>query len=202
MAAGAISARPASSLSPRKTVAYQGMCTTPAAISGSHLRPDRARALRGLAQPLVRRAHEDRDLAEVPVLVHELMGLGHLVEAQRPPEYGTDLPGLDQLVRPVALPGVGEVRADDPLLAHPQVADVEVEHVARGGAADHHGAERLHREDRGRERGPPDMLEHDVGLAAQHLSHRLAEAARLLEARLLLVRRLVAPAHHSREVAA
>src|SRR4051794_26913732 len=98
------------------------MCTTPAAISGSHLRPDRPRAVRCLALPLGGRADQDRDLAEVPVLVHELMGLGHLVEAQRPPEYGTDLPGHDQLVRSVALPGVGEVRADDPLLAHPQVA--------------------------------------------------------------------------------
>src|SRR3954452_21987615 len=106
MAAGAISASPASSLSPRKTVAYQGMCTTPAAISGSHLRPDRARAFRGLAQPLFGRAHEDRDLAEVPVLVHELVRLGPLVEAHRPPESGPALPGLHQLIPPVALPGV------------------------------------------------------------------------------------------------
>src|SRR3954454_757472 len=202
MAAGAISASAASSLSPRNTVAYQGMCTTPAAISGSHLRPDRARALRGLAQPLVRRAHEDRDLAEVPVLVHELMGLGHLVEAQRPPEYGTDLPGLDQLVRPVALPGVGEVRSDDPLLAHPQVADVEVQRVAGGGAADDHGAERLDRQHRGRERGPADVLEHDVRLAAQLLGDGLAEPARLLEARSLGLVVLVAAPHHPREVVA
>src|SRR3954449_12096934 len=153
MATGAISASAASSLSPRKSVAYQGICTTPAAMSGSHLRPDRARAFRGLAQPLFRRAHEDRDLAEVPVLVHELVRLGHLVEAQRPPEYGTDLPGLDQLVRPVALPGVREVRADDPLLAHPQVADVEVERVAGRGPADHDRAERLHHQHRRGEGG-------------------------------------------------
>src|SRR4051794_40606747 len=97
------------------------MCTTPAAMSGSHLRPDRARAVRCLAKALGLRADEDRDLSEVLVLVHELMGLGHLVEAQRPPEYGTDLSGLDQLVRAMAFPRVGEVRADDPLLAHPQV---------------------------------------------------------------------------------
>src|SRR3954471_2813626 len=148
MATGAISRRAASNLSPRNRVAYHGICATPAAISGSHLRPDRARAVRCLSQPLGLRAHEDRDLAEVLVLVHELMGLGDLLEAQRLPEYGTDLAGLDQLVRAVALPGVGEVRADDQLLAHPQVADVEVEHVARGRAADHHGPERLDHEHR------------------------------------------------------
>src|SRR3954469_8465935 len=152
------------------------MCTTPAAMSGSHLRPDRARAVRCLSQPLGLRAHEDRDLAEVLVLVYELMGLGDLLEAQRPPEYGTDLSGLDQLVRAVAFPGVGEVRADDALLAHPQVADVEVERVAGGRAADHDGAERLDDEHRRGERGAADMLEDDVGLAAELLRHGLAEA--------------------------
>src|SRR4051812_27862403 len=168
----------ASSRSPRKSVAYQGICTTPAAMSGSHLRPDRARALRSLALPFGGRADQDRHLAEVPVLVHELVGLRHLVEAQRPPEYGTDLPCLDQLVRAVAFPGVGEVRADDPLLAHPQVADVEVERVAGGGAADDHRAERLDDQHRGGERGPADVLEDDVRLAAELLRHGLAEAAR------------------------
>src|SRR3954470_6665068 len=115
------------------------MCTTPAAMSGSHLRPDRARAVRCLAQPLGLRAHEDRDLAEVLVLVHELMGFGDLLEAQGPPEYGTDLPGHDQLVRAVAFPRVGEVRADDPLLAHPEVTDVEIERESGRRAADHDG---------------------------------------------------------------
>src|SRR3954451_24355272 len=168
------------------------MCTTPAAMSGSHLRPDRARAVRCLSKALGLRADEDRDLAEVLVLVHELMGLGDLVEAQVPQEYGTALPCLDQLVRAVAFPGVGEVRADDPLLAHPQVADVEVERVAGGGAADDHRAERLDDQHRGGERGPADWLEDDVRLAAELLRHGLAEAARLLEAGLLLLGRLLA----------
>src|SRR4051812_37723554 len=104
------------------------------------------------------------------------MGLGDLIEAQRPPEYGTDLPGLDQLIRAMAFPGVGEVRADDPLLAHPQVADVEVERVAGRRAADHDRAERLDDEDGGGECGAPDVLEDDVGLAAELLGHGLAEA--------------------------
>src|ERR1700744_6480284 len=103
MATGAISCSAASKRSPRKSVAYHGVCTIPL-ISGSHLRPDRARAVRCLALPLRRRADEDRDLAEVPVLVHELMGLGDLLEAQGPPQYGTDLAGLDQLVRAMAFP--------------------------------------------------------------------------------------------------
>src|SRR4051812_36896796 len=178
------------------------MCTTPAAMSGSHLRPDRARAVRCLSEPLGTRSHEDRDLSEVLVLVHELMGLGALLEAQGPPEYGTDLPRLDQLVRAVAFPGVREVRSDDALLAHPEVADVEVQRVARRRAADHDRAERLDHEDARGERGAADVLEHDVGLAAELLDDRLAEAARLLEARLLLHGVLVAAAHHARELAA
>src|SRR5690349_23444788 len=135
MAAGATSASASANLTPLKRVAYHGICATPAAISGPHLRPDRARAVRCLAKALGLRADEDRDLAEVLVLVHELVCLGDLFEAECPPEYGTDLARLDQLVRAVALPGVGEVRPDDALLAHPQVADVEIERVAGGRAA-------------------------------------------------------------------
>src|SRR3954471_25082106 len=157
MATGAISRTAASNWSPRNRVAYHGICATPAAISGSYLRPDRARAVRCLAQPLGLRSHEDRDLAEVPVLVHELMCLGALDEARCPPEYGTDLPRLDQLVRAMAFPGVGEVRAEDPLLAHPQVADVEVERVAGGRAADHDAAERLDDEHARREGRAADV---------------------------------------------
>src|SRR3954469_3749055 len=169
MATGAISRTAASNWSPRNRVAYHGICATPAAISGSYLRPDRARAVRCLAQPLGLRSHEDRDLAEVLVLVHELMCLGDLVEAERPPEYGTDLARLDQLVRAMAFPGVGEVRAEDPLLGHPKVAVCEIQSVTGGRAADDHGAERLHDEHAGRERGAPDVLEDDVGLPAELL---------------------------------
>src|SRR3954466_9496471 len=167
MAAGATSASASANLSPRNRVADHGICATPAAISGPHLRPDRARAFRCLAKALGLRADEDRDLSEVLVLVHELMGVGALLEAQRPPEYGTDLPRLDQLVRAMAFPGVGEVRADDPLLAHPQVADVEIQRVAGSRAANHDRAERLHDQHGRREGGASDVLEDDVGLAAE-----------------------------------
>src|SRR3954453_22383946 len=167
MAAGATSASASANLSPRNRVAYHGICATPVAISGPHLRPDRARAVRCLAKALGLRADEDRDLAEVLVLVHELVCLGDLFEAERPPEYGTDLSRLDQLVRAMAFPGIGEVRADDALLAHPQVPDVEIQRVAGGRAADDDRPERLGHEHAGGERGAPDMLEDDVRKAAE-----------------------------------
>src|SRR3954452_5783773 len=171
MATGAISRTAASNWSPRNRVAYHGICATPAAISGSYLRPDRARAVRCLSEPLGLRAHEDRDLAEVLVLVHELVCLGDLIEAERPPEYGTDLSRLDQLVRAVALPGIGEVRAEDRLLGHHKVAEVEVERMSGRRAADDHRAERLDHEHARRERGAADVLEDDVRLAAELLRH-------------------------------
>src|SRR3954471_2451328 len=177
MATGAISRTAASNWLPLNNVAYHGICATPAAISGPHLRPDRARAVRCLAKALGLRPDQDRDLSEVLVLVHELVCLGHLIEAECPPEYGTDLPRHDQLVRAVAFPGVGEVRADDALLAHPQVADVEIERVARGRAADHDRPERLHDQHRRRECRAADVLEHDVGRAAELLRDVSAEAA-------------------------
>ena len=80
------------------------------------------------------------------------------------------------------------MRADDLLLPHPEVADVEVEVVAGGGGADHHLAERLHDEDRRREGRLSDVLEHDVRVVAENLAHGATEAPHLLEARLLLVR--------------
>src|SRR3954449_8836656 len=162
MAAGATSASASANLSPRNRVAYHGICATPAAISGPHLRPDRPRAFRCLTQALGLRADEDRDLSQVLVLVHELVCLGDLIEAECPPEYGTNLPRLDQLVRAMAFPGVGEVRADDALLAHPQVADVAIQRVAGSGPADDDGPERLDDQHRCRKGGTADVLEHDV----------------------------------------
>src|SRR5215207_9957682 len=133
-----MSASAASSLSPRKPVAYQGMWTTPA-TSGPDLGPDRRRLGRRRPAPalaLGAGADEDGDLAEVLILVHQLVGLRDLVEAHRTPEHRADEPRVDQAVGQVALPSVGEVRADDLLLAHPQVAHVEVQVIARGRAAD------------------------------------------------------------------
>src|SRR3954466_4562643 len=170
--------------------------------SRSNLRVDRARALLGLALALLACADEDRDLAEVLVLAHELVRLTDAVEAHRAPQHRADLTTLDQLVGLVALVRVGEMRPDDLLLAHPQIADVEVEVVARGAGADHDLAERLDHEHRCREGGLADGLEHDVGLVAQDLLDPLLEGARDLEALLLLVGSLLAGAHHALELAA
>ena len=95
------------------------------------LRSDRAQPLGRLALALGRRADQDRDLAEVLVLAHELVRLG---DARRSPSSAT-APGGSCPPRSArwraCLLRVREVRAEDLLLAHPQVADVEVEVVAR-----------------------------------------------------------------------
>src|SRR5215213_2733784 len=172
--------------------------------SRSDLSADRARPLLGLALLLVGRADQDRDLAEVLVLVEELVRIRDAVEPHDPPEHRLDLALRHQLVGPHALVGVCEVRPDDLLLAHPQVADVEVERVARGRAADHHLSERLDDEDRGRERRLADVLEDDVRRVAEDPLDPLRELARDLEARLLrlaITEVLLVP-HHPRELAA
>src|SRR3954454_3662430 len=191
----------ASSLSPRNTVAYQGTCTTPA-MGSAHLRVDRSGALGGLAQALLLGADEDGDLASVLVVLHQLVGLRDAIEAQGTPQHRSDGARLDELVCLQALVGIGEVRAQDLLLLHPQVAHVEVQVEARGAGADDDLAERLDGEHRRGERGRADVLEDDVGGAAEDLLDRLAEPARLLEARLLLFGRLAALAHHPAELAA
>ena len=121
------------------------------------------------------RADEDRDLAEVLVVTQELMSLADLLEAHRLPQHRADLRFLDQLVCLRRLPGVGEVRPQDLLLAHPQVADVEVELVPGRSAADHHFAEWLDHQDGGRERRLADVLEDHVRRAAEDLLDLLAE---------------------------
>src|SRR3954451_10290615 len=197
-----MSSSAAVSLSPRKTVAYQGTWTIPPAMGSAHLRVDGSGAVGGLAQALLLGADQDGDLARVLVVLHQLVGLGDAIEAQGTPQNGSDGARLDELVRLQALVRVGEVRADDLLLLHPQVADVEVEVEARRAGADDDLAERLDGQHRGREGGRADVLEDDVGRVAQDLLDGLAEAPRLLEARLLLLGRLAAAAHHPRVLAA
>jgi len=125
--------------------------------------------------------HADRHLALVLIVGHALVGVGGLLEVEALVEHRLDAAVDDELVGPVGLERVGEVRADDLLLPHPQVADVELELVAGGGAADDDLAELLGHQDRGREGLGPDVLEHDVGIVATgELADLLAEPARLL----------------------
>src|SRR3954465_3634221 len=145
-----------SNRSARKTVAYQGMWTMPpepAMTLGPDLGPDRLGALGRAALALLGGADEDRDLPEVLVLAEELVGLGDLVEGHRLPQHRADLRLLDQRVGAVGLPRVREVRAEDLLLPHPEVAHVEVQVVPGRRAADHDLAERAHGQYRGRECG-------------------------------------------------
>src|SRR4029453_9681820 len=79
---------------------------------------------------------------------------------------------------------------------------VEVEVVARGGAADHDLAERLDAEHRGRERSLADVLEDDVRRVAEDRLDALGELARDLGPGLLLLWALAALSHHPRELGA
>src|SRR5262249_17951518 len=77
-----------------------------------------------------------------------------------------DAARLDQRVRAHAVERVREVAPDDPLLHHPEVADVEVEVVAARGAADDNAAEARAEEDRGGEALLAAVLEDEVRAAA------------------------------------
>src|SRR4051812_6817282 len=94
----------------------------PGPAMSAHLRVDRTGAVLGLALALGGRADEDGARAGVVVLVRQLVGVGGRVKAHRLPRHGANLVLLDGRVGLAALPRVGEVRADDLLLAHPQVA--------------------------------------------------------------------------------
>src|SRR5439155_2805153 len=77
----------------------------------------------------------------VPALVHELVRRADLVEREYAGEAWVDLAIDDEIVEAVRLLIVGEVRALQPLLAHPEVAQVDDGVVARGaGADDDHAA--------------------------------------------------------------
>ncbi len=79
---------------------------------------------------------------------------------------------------------IGEVRALDALLMHPEIARVHGEVVARRAGADHDHAAALHHLHRDRERRLARMLEHevDVDALAGDVPDRLAEARASLSA--------------------
>src|SRR5271165_368070 len=134
------------------------------------------------------------------VVAQKLVSLADTLESHRLPQDGPHLGFLDQLVCLGRLPRVREVRADDLLLSHPQVADVEIELITGRRAADHNLPERPHDQHRGRERGFADVLEHYVRWLAQDRLDSLAEPPRLLEAGPLLVYGLAAATHHPLEL--
>src|ERR1019366_1057090 len=103
----------------------------------------RSVALLGIA-----RADENRHVPHrVPVLTHQLMREADLIERERPGQAGIDLAGGHHRVVRRALVVVGEMRALEPLLAHPQVAEIHGRVISGRARADHHHATVVAHED-------------------------------------------------------
>ena len=86
---------------------------------------------------------------------------------------------VDEAVHVPRLLVVGEVRRDDPLQLHPEVAVVVLEHEARRRRAGDDRAAALGDEHRRAERRPARVLEHDARVLADEAAHLLAEPAPL-----------------------
>src|SRR3954467_11732486 len=131
------------------------------------------------AEPFLRREAQDAHLALVLVAVNAPGRLARVLQRVHGRQERLDAPLADE---PVGRPGlvvVGEVRRDEALQLHPEVAVVELDHVARGGGARHHGAAPLAHEDRRAHCLAAGVLEHDVGVVADQAADVLAEAAPL-----------------------
>ncbi len=116
------------------------------------------------AEPLAGREPQHADLAAVRVAVHGVGGQAGLGEREDPRQRGVDHASADE---PVGLPGfavVGEVRPDDALEVHPQVAVVEPVLVAGGGGAGDDGAAAPGHVHARAEGLPARVLEDDVGV--------------------------------------
>ena len=116
----------------------------------------------------------------VLVLAHQLMREADLGERERLRQAGIDLAAA----RPSALYAahscvVGEVRALQALLAHPEIAQVDRGVIPGRARADDHHAAVVADEDRGRDGVLTRMLEDDSRVAAfaEHVPERLAEGA-------------------------
>src|SRR3954470_15783157 len=124
---------------------------------------------------------QDADLALVGVVLHVAGGLADVVHGVGLGQRGVDEALVDE---PVGLPRllvVGEVRADDPLEVHPEVAVVVLVQVAAGGGAGDDHPALLGDVDAGAEGLPAGVLEDDVDVvAAGQLADPLAQALPLL----------------------
>src|SRR4026209_2672351 len=89
------------------------------------------------AAPLLGRQAEHPDLALVGVGVYVERGLADVLERVAPRQGRVDHALVDQPVGLPRLAVVREVRADDPLEVHPQVAVVVLVHEAAGRGAGH-----------------------------------------------------------------
>src|SRR6476661_10108595 len=137
------------------------------------------RALLGVAhaEARLRRQGQHADLALMGVLVDVEGRLTHLLEGVRLAEGRVDQAAVDQLVGLPGLAVVREVRADDALEVHPEVAVVVLVQVARRRGARDDGAALAGHVDARAEGLPAGVLEDDVDVvAAGELADPLAEA--------------------------
>ena len=100
------------------------------------------------------------------LFVHERVLSADVGEVVHARQQRLDAARVDQPVGLVRLGVVGEVRGDQPLELHPEVAVVELDHVTRGSRAGDDGAPAAHGEHRGAHRGSTGVLEDDVGVLA------------------------------------
>src|SRR5205823_2974149 len=112
----------------------------------------------------------------VPVLRHQLVRFADPLEAEYAAEARVDLALNHEIVERVGLLVVREVRALEPLLAHPEVAEVDDRVVAAGARADHDHAAGIAHEDARRNGRLAGVLEHDRRrpLVAQRIPERFA----------------------------
>src|ERR1700730_18394815 len=133
-----------------------------------------------ISQTRARRIDQHRHVAGlVPVGAHQLVGIGNLLPRKNVAHAGIDALIEHELIGGAGLLEMREMRALHALLAHPDIARVESDVVARGAGAEHDHAAALDDEARHRERRLAGMLEHDVDVAlAGDVPDRLAEAPR------------------------
>src|SRR4051794_31300296 len=131
------------------------------------------------AEALLRGQAQHADLAFVLVAVDPACRLARLLEWVHGRQERLDPALADELVGRPRLGVVGEVRGDEPLQLHPQVAVVELDHVARSGGTRDDGAAALADEDRRPHRLAARVLEHDLGIVADERPDVLAEPSPL-----------------------
>src|SRR4029079_15446033 len=114
------------------------------------------------------------------VVVHVVAGLPGLRQGVAATQNRMCASGAAELVGGPALAVVGEMRPDDRLGEHPQVAVVELVHEARRRRAGHDLAATARDEHAGAEGVAPGVLEDDVDVAAAaQLADLLTEAEML-----------------------
>src|SRR3954452_5739054 len=89
------------------------------------------------------------------------MCLADLIECVCPPETWIDQARINEVDGRTTLREIGEMRSLQTLLAHPYVPQIEVDHVAGGGATDDDHSARCAQEYGRRHRLAAWMLEHD-----------------------------------------